>query len=476
MKLKNKALLIILLICLLSSFAFALTANEYFDRATTKHLQGDTEGAIQDLNKCLELDPAHRGAKSLLPTIQNLSESEKNTNVNSPTFWLQQGLKLYDEGKYEEAMAQLNRVLEVFPTHAKATRYKILSEEKINNLAETDQRQKSRSLAQRRQQIIRIATITVLICAAATVLLGFILLLIWLIRKIKIPRLRIKFKKKRLCPVCKAKNLAEAEYCSFCGAKIKAWKDIPAQQHAWHKQQGWHKNPFTLNSIPELFIGHTEQVKTIIEKLHSKSGHILVLGPLGIGKTTLLKWLEIYFSGELNAIYISRPPKVFEDLLKLIAEELGINTKKKDLTVYNIGEYIAQTKKGLVLLLDEAHEFEPDIERPLRTLGDLDDINFVIAGLPETAEKFKKEFPPIYDRLVAEETLKPLSLDETIELIKRRIKDAGGHGVIPFTQKAVEKIYSLSKGMPRAVIKTCDWAVAQAIREEHDKIDAQIIG
>jgi len=42
----------------------------------------------------------------------------------------------------------------------------------------------------------------------------------------------------------------------------------------------------------------------------------------------------------------------------------------------------------------------------------------------------------------------------------------------PFTAQAVEKIYELGYGIPRGVLKVCDWVVAKSVRENKTVIDA----
>lgn len=494
---KNKLILLGIFLLLTTGVALALTADDYFDAATTKYLLGNQEGAVTDLEEALKLDPNHRGAIELLSTIQTemrIKEIEAGVTAttlkaapvttvrtititldttpppepakDTPTYWLEQGIMLYEEGKFKQALNELNKVLVAHPGHAKASDFARLAKGKLKEVPPLEQ-----------ATIIDKETASQLFLYVILALgvIGFLILIVYLLRVLQPHQFVRNLRKRIFCPICKAENPIKAEFCHKCGAKLKVWANVPRKQQDWYKQRHWKKNPFTLNALPELFTGHGNQVKWIIEKLHTKSGHILVMGPIGIGKTTLLKWLEMHMKNEVHTLYVSRPPKNFSDLIKLIAEHLRIKTKGKELTIYNIGEHIKKTRKGLVLLLDEAHEFDQDIERHLRTLGDIDEINFVIAGLPETAEKFKKEFPPIYDRLVAELTLKELSLEETKELIKKRIKDAGGHDLEPFTPAAIERIYELSKGIPRATLKTCDWAVTEAIREGHTKIDTPVM-
>ena len=65
--------------------------------------------------------------------------------------------------------------------------------------------------------------------------------------------------------------------------------------------------------MPDLFTGYQTQVEAILEKIHSRAGHILVYGNKGVGKTTLLKWLTEKLKDEFMTIYIPRPTENFEE-------------------------------------------------------------------------------------------------------------------------------------------------------------------
>jgi len=67
-----------------------------------------------------------------------------------------------------------------------------------------------------------------------------------------------------------------------------------------------------------------------------------------------------------------------------------------------------------------------------------------------------------------------LNLDGLRNFIKTRIEEAGGSGTEPFTDSALEKIFSLSKGNPVEALKICDWTVTQAIRHDLFSITAEI--
>jgi len=283
----------------------------------------------------------------------------------------------------------------------------------------------------------------------------------------------------RICRNCLTECAINVEYCSECGKKLTRPKgmQITEKQTKWFKRFNWIQNPFTFDVLPALFTGYKEEAQTVMEKLSLRSGHILVTGDVGTGKTTFLRWLELNLPDSFHPLYIFRPPEKFSELIDLIAYTIepqrGI--KPGEYTLYNIDKLLKRLNKTFVLLLDEAHEFDVRIKKPLKTLGDIEGVHLVLAGLPEIVGRLKKESPPLYDRIVANVELTRLNPEYTKDLIVKRIENAGGWGNDPFTEDAISKIHKLSGGNPRSIIKTCDKAVTEAIDKGILSIDKSVI-
>jgi type II secretory pathway predicted ATPase ExeA len=281
--------------------------------------------------------------------------------------------------------------------------------------------------------------------------------------------------RRTVCPDCRTKNEESFEFCSACGTRIKVWSGVTKGQQKWFAKFNWKGNPFSLTVMPQLFTGYSTQVTTILEKIASRSGHILAYGEKGVGKTTLLRWLADNLGKDNYAIYVARPPINFEDLIKLIVSELKAGYmfgKDKKVTLYEIEALVKKAKKPVVILLDEAHEFTPEIEQQMRSLGDIPGVNFVLAGLPETREKIKRESPPFFDRIILEVYIDHLDRNDTRDMIRKRIVSVGGKDIKPFTEEAIDNIFKMSKGRPRMILKVCDWVVTDAIRNNLEMIGA----
>ncbi|MBU1866919.1 MAG: AAA family ATPase, partial [Candidatus Margulisbacteria bacterium] len=274
------------------------------------------------------------------------------------------------------------------------------------------------------------------------------------------------------CDECGTFNPRDAEFCKKCGYRLKL-PDLTDTQKSWFSKFDWQKNPFTLSIIPDTYAGHQTEISMIIEKINTASGHILVIGGLGTGKSTLLQWLEKNLKKRFETIYVIRPPSRPDELIDLVSATITKKTTHtKKYTIYEFQEFCRASKRPIIIFLDEAHEFNEEFEQFIRTLGDLQNVTLVMAGLPQAREKLKRDLPALFDRIVESILLGSLSLEETKDLLQKRISNAGGKGLGPFTTTAVEKIFDLSYGIPRGILKISDWVITQAMRAGKNVIDA----
>jgi type II secretory pathway predicted ATPase ExeA/ribosomal protein L40E len=457
----------LILIIGLQSPGFGQTAREYYFRASSLYVKGDLAGAVNNARAALELDPGYRPAWELKNTalreqsvLSLIMAEEKSRQVKK---YLADGIRDYQAGDYSAAVESFRRVLILSPDNKDALAC-------LNNIQNVTRAEEA---ARRRLLGWWMASVAVGYLAVAA-LLAFLL--------IKLKRRLAKWLERPVdhlvCPNCQAKLPLKEEFCPNCGTRVglKLWRAVSEEQKRWYDRIGWKENPFSLDIHPEYFTGYQKECREILAKISARSGHILITGPLGIGKTTLLRWLAKYLPPDLAPVYVSRPPQDFSQLIRHIVDSLGSAGGEVPVyDIYHLDQLRKKLGKGLILLLDEAHEFTLEIERPLRTLGDLDGVNLVMAGFPETAAKIKDEIKPLYDRLVLAITLDHLEFAELSELLKARIEGAGGKGTYPFTASALTRIDDLSQGNPRVALKLADAAVALAINQGEDKISDQLV-
>ncbi|MBI4015325.1 MAG: AAA family ATPase [Candidatus Aenigmarchaeota archaeon] len=249
-----------------------------------------------------------------------------------------------------------------------------------------------------------------------------------------------------------------------------------------YQKFGWNEDPFVLRIDPKLFTGYEEQVKAALNHIESKHKIAIIVGPTGSGKTTMLKWLEANTSENISKLYVSKPPTNPEELVTIFTDTFGIGLwdriMKRSPNLYNLQLYINKNLKGnqLLFLLDEAHETNRDVLEWLRVLVDqIDSVSLILAGLPSLEQKVRDELQTLDQRVTSRITLTSLSKEDTRKLIQKRIEAAGGTGIKPFTDSAVDIIYQRTGGFPREVMKFCDKLVYDAVEKNYDIIEAKNI-
>ncbi len=498
----RKLLLIGMLLLVAVAAVHGALDDDLYNRAAQKYITGDLEGAESDLIRVLELNPAHEKAKELLGEIRK--ELGKAVPVTPTTVvvtttiaapppvpaprppmprptvpdkfqkareLLSEGEKLFEQGEYAEAEKYFLQVLEILPGHKTAS-------DRLKEIREKIKKEAAPPPPVFVPQAPPPPTVSFSKTIRELLILGvaFLLVVVYILVRLgySVYKRTMAERRMQVCPDCRVKNPEQAEFCQQCGTRLKAWSVISGTKKKWFSKFGWKHNPFTLDVIPSLFTGYSAQVESILDKLSTRSGHILVYGDKGVGKTTLLRWLAENLKKDNHAVYVARPPIKFEDLVNQVVVELKGRGQKGKYSLYEVEELVKKAKKPVVMLIDEAHEITAEIEQQMRSLGDIHGVNLILAGLPETKEKIKRDSPPLYDRMVLETYIEHLSLEETRDMIRKRIEDAGGQDVKPFTNEAIENIFKMSKGRPRMILKVCDWVIADAIKNNLEVIGAEV--
>ena len=241
---------------------------------------------------------------------------------------------------------------------------------------------------------------------------------------------------------------------------------------------GWNEDPFTLKIDPKLFTGYGEQVRALEKHVSDHHKIALVTGPTGSGKTSLLKWLEINMSG-CAKLYVSKPPEKPDQFVGIFTDIFGVSFFDRlfgrKVSLFNLPKYVNSKLNGhhLVLLLDEAHETNKEVMEWLRVIIDqIGSISLVMAGMPVLERKIKEELETLDQRITTRVALQALNREETRALIQKRVEAAGGTGIAPFSDSAVDAIYSKTGGFPREVLKLCDKLANDAVEKGFDVIEA----
>ncbi|WP_297439291.1 AAA family ATPase [Thermococcus sp.] len=261
------------------------------------------------------------------------------------------------------------------------------------------------------------------------------------------------------------------------------------------------------------------RIQMIISEIVGNKSSIAfsIVGPLGMGKTqrlkTILKAIEeqrgkaIYIKVDTNDIlkltrdvfYALKPPRSRTNIfLENLSRKLGfIDRLEKMLS--STGEYKSRDIAELLteqmgkypycaLLLDELEN--------MGSAGEQEKIQFfemlrhfisnmpkgcvvAFACVPEAYEEYTKIFPAFFMRLHYEFKLRPMSLDEAYELVKKRlnrvrVRDTDDP-LYPFTKEAVKLIHQLDKGNPRQILRLLHYVLSEAAKHKFDPIDDYVV-
>jgi general secretion pathway protein A len=191
-----------------------------------------------------------------------------------------------------------------------------------------------------------------------------------------------------------------------------------------------------------------------------KGGLTLVTGEVGCGKTYLAYALKENLKKDNTLPFVIRNPKLSStQLIKVILQQIGEkNIPRFKLSILSLLEknLLELDKRGFTVigLIDEAQVLSFDALREIRLLLNLETpkeklLHLVLFGQPELKKRID-HLPQLKQRVTIRFHLEPLTEDETISYIRHRLKIAGSKEEI-FEQESLERLYALSKGIPRLI-------------------------
>ena len=233
---------------------------------------------------------------------------------------------------------------------------------------------------------------------------------------------------------------------------------------------------------------HGEVIKRLIYAIENKKGLVIVLGPIGTGKTTLSRLFLDYLESrdiESAMIVVVHSEVTSEWILKKLNFQLGVENVPDDkpsmlASLYSRLSEFNEQGKSVVILIDEAQMLKNrDVMEELRGVLNFEDergklISFVLFGLPELEENLRLD-EPLRQRVAMRFTLKPLDFLSTREYILHRLSIVGVKEKV-FTDEAIKLIYVKSRGIPRIVNTICDNAMFEAYLIKKREVDEGIVG
>ena len=256
------------------------------------------------------------------------------------------------------------------------------------------------------------------------------------------------------------------------------------------------EEPFRLTSDPRFFHlaePHAAALATLVEAVMRRKGFLLLTGPIGTGKTTVVHTAlqiltERAATGHpISSAFILNPTLSREEFLEMILTEFEIpctaTSKPARLSALQRMLLETQRKGGTSLLLvDEAHLLTPELLEEIRLLSNADTyqeklLQIVLCGQPELLGILAKpELRALRQRVASTCSLRPLSFAEVRAYVAERLQSAGFRGATSlFPTPVLEAIFRLTEGVPRLINLLCDACLALGCRAHRPVLDLNIL-
>ena len=252
--------------------------------------------------------------------------------------------------------------------------------------------------------------------------------------------------------------------------------------------------PFSTSPDPDFFY-ETREHKAALFRLRVavelKRGLSVVLGDIGVGKTTLSRRLAQVLGEEpgillkviLNPDYHSEQ-ELLADLVErfnICPEPLGGRAATtldymKWIEKFLFEKSIIQ-KQTIVILIDEAQKLSEACLEVLRSLlnyetNEYKTLQLILMGQMELLPRIR-QIKNLWDRIALKRLLKPLEKDEVKKMIEFRLQHAGYQGTDPlFTDEALESICDFTQGYPRKISMICHDALEYLLMHNKESVDA----
>ncbi|PCJ46880.1 MAG: hypothetical protein COA99_02045 [Moraxellaceae bacterium] len=255
---------------------------------------------------------------------------------------------------------------------------------------------------------------------------------------------------------------------------------------------GLKEAPFSIAPNPNyLYMSrqHNEALAHLIYGVEREGGFILLTGEVGTGKTTICRCFLEQVPENADVAFILNPKLDSKQLLESICDELSINYVGDSLTIKDYTDHINERllrshSKGrhTVLVIDEAQNLSPIVLEQLRLLTNLETnekklLQIILLGQPELQDIFlKPELRQLNQRVTARFHLDALSKEEISPYVYHRLAVSGcAIPEVVFPEKSIQKLYSLSKGIPRVINLICDRSLLGAYAENKKIVDTRLL-
>lgn len=252
---------------------------------------------------------------------------------------------------------------------------------------------------------------------------------------------------------------------------------------------GLREKPFNATPDPKFLYftpGHQEALAQLLYGVQENKGFLVLTGKVGTGKTTLLHALRQRLNGQSAVSFVFNSTLPFDGILEYVLEDFGIakGEASRAQRLIALNNFLIERRRAgqnTVLILDEAQNLDAQTLEQVRLLSNFETptdklIQILLVGQPELKAKLQlPELQQLKQRIGLRCQIPPLTLDETREYIRTRLRVAGARDLGLFTEPAVRHIAEYAGGIPRLVNIVCDHCLLFGYADQRRRIDRRTV-
>ncbi|GHA12195.1 hypothetical protein GCM10008090_22590 [Arenicella chitinivorans] len=255
------------------------------------------------------------------------------------------------------------------------------------------------------------------------------------------------------------------------------------------KYFGLTERPFSIAPDPHyLYMSnrHKEAMAHLTYGLSQGGCFIVLTGEVGTGKTTLCRNLLSDLPENVDVALILNANINEQELLQTVCDELQVDypesaSQKQLLDLINahlLATFAAN--RHTVLIIDEAQLLSRDVLENIRLLTNLETtksklLQIILIGQPELNDSLRRnDLRQLAQRVTARYHLGPLERDEIADYVNFRLAVAGCKQPL-FSRQALNRLHSLSGGIPRKINVLADHALLSAYAKTQSMVDSKSV-
>lgn len=221
---------------------------------------------------------------------------------------------------------------------------------------------------------------------------------------------------------------------------------------------------------------HLQGLATLESGLSGElSGLTLLTGEAGTGKTTLIYSLLQRDYKRVRIAHIDDPKLSFLEIMRAVLTQLNLycagSTKLDYLNTLDHLLDLHGSKERIAVVVDEAQLMSDDVLEDLRLLSNRGQLQLILVGQPELAERLKKpELRQLNQRISSRGVLKPLTPEQAQMYVECRLSVRGGKCSGIFERGALRHLLRRSDGLPRKINMLCHGAMLAAFDAMEPKV------